>query len=92
MNTDSKPAAVEPKAPLTSKSRKAKTHRSRSAIKAEKLVCRYCGSDDLAPSFTKRRDTRCRACFKKRYGSSAQGEKAAREKKAKRAGKMKVAK
>jgi hypothetical protein len=33
------------------------------------LVCRYCGSDDLAPSFRKRRDARCRACFKKRYGS-----------------------
>jgi hypothetical protein len=37
----------------------------------EKLVCRYCGSDDLAPSFKKRRDTRCRACFKKRYSSPA---------------------
>jgi hypothetical protein len=37
----------------------------------EKLVCRYCGSADLAPSFKKRRDARCRACFKKRYSSSA---------------------
>ena len=37
----------------------------------QKLVCRYCGSDDLAPSFKKRRDARCRACFKKRYGSTA---------------------
>src|SRR5208283_4960764 len=37
--------------------------------KAEKLVCRYCGSDDLAPSFIKRRDRRCRKCFSKRYGS-----------------------
>jgi hypothetical protein len=36
----------------------------------EKLVCRYCGSDDLAPSFIKRRDARCRACFKQRYGSA----------------------
>jgi hypothetical protein len=35
------------------------------------LVCRYCGSDDLAPSFKKRRDARCRACFKKRYGSGS---------------------
>jgi hypothetical protein len=34
-----------------------------------KLACRYCGSDDLAPSFKKRRDARCRACLKKRYGS-----------------------
>src|SRR6266478_3803181 len=39
--------------------------------KAEKLVCRYCGSDDLAPSFIKRRDRRCRKCFGKRYGSAA---------------------
>jgi hypothetical protein len=37
--------------------------------KLEKLVCRYCGSDDLAPSFIKRRDRRCRKCFSKRYGS-----------------------
>jgi hypothetical protein len=42
-----------------------------------KLVCRYCGSDDLAPSFKKRRDARCRACFKKRYGSSKAGRRAA---------------
>jgi hypothetical protein len=39
--------------------------------KAEKLVCRYCGSNDLAPSFIKRRDRRCRKCFSKRYGSAA---------------------
>ena len=39
----------------------------------EKLLCRYCGSDDLAPSFKKRRDARCRACFKKRYSSRAPG-------------------
>src|SRR5882757_9229251 len=38
--------------------------------KSEKLVCRYCGSDDLAPSFIKRRDRRCRQCFSKRYGSA----------------------
>jgi hypothetical protein len=41
----------------------------------EKLVCRYCGSDDLTASFVKRRDARCRACFKKRYGSSARNKK-----------------
>jgi hypothetical protein len=40
-------------------------------ISDPKLVCRYCGSDDLSPSFIKRHDARCRACFKKRYGSSA---------------------
>lgn len=39
--------------------------------KAKKLVCRYCGSDDLAPSFIKRRDRRCRKCFSKRYGSAS---------------------
>lgn len=39
--------------------------------KAEKLVCRYCGSDDLAPSFIKRRDRCCRKCFGKRYGSAS---------------------
>jgi len=41
--------------------------------KAEKLVCRYCGSDDLAPSFVKRRDRRCRKCFSKRYASTSRG-------------------
>ena len=51
---------------------------SRATSKAEKLVCRYCGSDDLAPSFKKRRDARCRACFRKRYGSAAQPKKSMR--------------
>ena len=59
--------------------KKAKTERSRvKAIrksKSEKLVCRYCGSDDLAPSFIKRRDRRCRKCFSKRYGSTARTKK-----------------
>jgi ribosomal protein L40E len=55
---------------------KTKTNRpqvkaARSSISAE-IVCRYCGSDDLAPSFIKRRDRRCRKCFSKRYGSAAQ--------------------
>jgi hypothetical protein len=54
---------------------------SRAAAKAEKLVCRYCGSDDLAPSFEKRRDARCRACFKKRYGSAARTKRATRTRK-----------
>jgi hypothetical protein len=44
--------------------------------KSDKLVCRYCGSDDLAPSFIKRRDRRCRKCFSKRYGSAAVARKA----------------
>jgi len=44
--------------------------------KSDKLVCRYCGSDDLTPSFIKRRDRRCRECFSKRYGSMARERKA----------------
>ena len=44
--------------------------------KVEKLVCRYCSSDDLAPSFIKRRDRRCRKCFSKRYSSAARDKKA----------------
>jgi len=44
--------------------------------KAEKFVCRYCGSNDLAPSFIRRRDRRCRGCFSKRYGSAARTKKA----------------
>jgi len=44
--------------------------------KSDKLVCRYCGSDDLAPSFIKRRDRRCRKCFSKRYGAAARTTKA----------------
>jgi hypothetical protein len=55
--------------------RKATTKRPQLKVirkpKSEKLVCRYCGSDDLAPSFIKRRDRRCRKCFSKRYGSAA---------------------
>ena len=44
--------------------------------KSGKLGCRYCGSNDLAPSFIKRRDRRCRKCFSKRYGSAARAKKA----------------
>jgi len=47
-----------------------------SKSKSGKLGCRYCGSDDLAPSFIKRRDRRCRKCFSKRYGSAARARKA----------------
>ena len=43
--------------------------------KSDRLVCRYCGSDDLAPSFIKRRDRRCRKCFAKRYGSGSPAKK-----------------
>jgi len=81
MNTDSKPTAVETKAASTSKARKDPARKSRSATNAEKLVCRYRGSNDLAPSFRKRRDARCRACFKKRYGSATPSGKTARTRK-----------
>jgi hypothetical protein len=56
---------------------------SRAASSSESLVCRYCGSDDLAPSFRKRRDARCRACFKKRYGLEPQDKKNTRIRKTK---------
>jgi hypothetical protein len=48
--------------------------------KLEKLVCRYCGSDDLSPSFIQRRDRRCRKCFSKRYGSGARRNKTKQKK------------
>jgi hypothetical protein len=58
----------------TGTGKKARTRRptakSTRRSKSEKLVCRYCGSTDLAPSFVKRRDRRCRKCFSKRYGSA----------------------
>ena len=49
-------------------------------VKREKLVCRYCGSDDLSPSFIKRRDRRCRKCFSQRYGSGARENKTKKKK------------
>jgi hypothetical protein len=97
MDTKSKVETTTPtptvkKRPRSSKAASPKTaKRARPASRASntqsgKLVCRYCGSDDLAPSFEKRRDARCRACFKSRYGSSA------RSNKAKKAGKAKAKK
>ena len=53
---------------------------SEGKAKPEKLVCRYCGSDDLSPSFIKRRDRRCRKCFSKRYGSAVRGKKTSKKK------------
>jgi hypothetical protein len=58
--------------PVNTKSARAPLQKAGRKQKAEKLACRYCGSDDLAPSFIKRRDRRCRTCFSKRYGSAAQ--------------------
>ena len=83
-----KAVAAKAKAAPTSKIRnrvQRKARSTRTATKADKLVCRYCGSDDLAPSFKKRRDARCRACFKKRYGSTAQDRMAKRLRKTKTA-------
>jgi hypothetical protein len=45
-----------------------------SKSKLEKLVCRYCGSDDLAPSFIKRRDRRWPAVFRKTVWIGGPGE------------------
>ena len=56
-------------AAVNARSGRAPAKKAERKPKAKKLVCRYCGSDDLAPSFIKRRDRRCRKCFRKRYGS-----------------------
>ncbi len=86
--TRKKAAPHRPKAARVPKPRRATPRQgksSRPTSKTEKLVCRYCGSDNLAPSFKKRRDARCRACFKKRYGSAARGKRAKRLRKTKAA-------
>ena len=62
--------------PVNTKFARAALHKPGRKPKVEKLVCRYCGSEDLAPSFIKRRDRRCRKCFRKRYGSLARAKKA----------------
>jgi hypothetical protein len=80
-----KSGGAKPKAARDGKTAKASPRSSRAASSAEKLVCRYCGSDDLAPSFKKRRDARCRACFKKRYGSAPRDKKTAATRKTKAA-------
>ena len=69
---------AKPKAARAATTAKASPRSSRAGSSAEKLVCRYCGSDDLAPSFKKRRDARCRACFKKRYGLAPRDKKTTR--------------
>jgi len=81
-----KTAVGKPKGAPAPKTRKAAgrpPRSSRAKPNGEKLICRYCGSDDLAPSFRKKWDARCRACFKQRYGSAACNQKAARTRKAK---------
>ena len=74
---------AKPKAARAATTAKTSPRSSRKVSAAEKLVCRYGGSDDLAPSFKKRRDARCRACFKKRYGSAPRDKKTARNRKTK---------
>jgi hypothetical protein len=66
--------------PTETKHRRLPGNKAERKPKAEKLVCRYCGSDDLAPSFIKRRDRRCRKCFSKRYSSAAPPKKPRSEK------------
>jgi hypothetical protein len=73
------PNGVRPEAKKIRKravGKKAKTERppvkAVKKSKSEKLVCRYCGSDDLSPSFIKRRDRRCRKCFSRRYGRATE--------------------
>jgi hypothetical protein len=61
--------------PVNTKSARGSLKKTGRKPKAEILVCRYCGSDDLAPSFIRRRDRRCRKCFSKRYGSAAPAKK-----------------
>jgi hypothetical protein len=81
-----KAGGARPKAARAAKTTKAPQRPPRSSRAASgtgKLVCRYCGSDDLAPSFKKRRDARCRACFKKRYGSVSQDKRTSRTRKTK---------
>jgi hypothetical protein len=62
--------------PTETKHRRLSGSKAERKPKAEKLVCRYCGSGDLAPSFIKRRDRRCRKCFAKRYGSATRAKEA----------------
>ena len=83
-----KAVGAAPKAARATKTKKAPQRplrSSRVASTTEKLICRYCGSDDIAPSFRKRRDARCRACFKERYGSAVRDKKTARTQKTKAA-------
>jgi hypothetical protein len=79
-------ARIKPKlarATKTIKTPERPARSSRAASSSENLICRYCGSDDLASSFRKRCDARCRACFKERYGSAPRNKKTARNRKTK---------
>ena len=73
MRPKNKTVTIQQKAAVPAKTAKRaqRPPRAASGLDTSKITCRYCGSDDLAPSFIKRRDARCRACFKQRYGSAA---------------------
>jgi hypothetical protein len=49
--------------PVNTKSARVPLKTRESKPRAEKLVCRYCGSDELAPSFIKRHDRRPQKCL-----------------------------
>lgn len=69
-----KPKEARPRiASVAPVKRPAQKEQKTGKVNHEKLVCRYCGSDDLSPSFIERRDRRCRKCFSKRYRSAARG-------------------
>jgi hypothetical protein len=70
-----KPAEATPRDPSALRAKRPPKEQKREKVEPDKLVCRYCRSDDLSPSFIKRRDRRCRKCFSKRYGSGARGNK-----------------
>src|SRR5271167_2687145 len=72
--TSNEPAKAHVKVTAPSGTDARRASRQVSAAETSQLVCRYCGSDDLAPSFIKRRDARRRPCFKQRYGSAARNE------------------
>jgi hypothetical protein len=78
--TVKKPASVSKRDAAAQQAKRPLGQRKASTTKAEKLVCRYCGSDDLSPSFVKRRDRRCRKCFSKRYGSAARSKETKKKK------------
>jgi len=76
--TTKRTAAPMPKTARPAKNGKASQPSSGKNNIDDKLVCRYCRSDDLTPSFVKRRDARCRACFKQRYGCASRERKSVR--------------
>ena len=79
--TRQRTATAKRKTAHPAKGREGSQPNSRRGIASDKLLCRYCGSEDLAPSFKKRRDARCRACFKQRYRAVSREREGARTQK-----------